>query len=157
MICGCKYKGSKYKDIFGKEYVNLTDLDSFKDYKYVGGALTKRIDTTNYGIDIYKKDSLYVVAFEYMIQQIHKANTYILIDIVEINGIKKNQEIGYVTCLKDGKEDRSIFVVYESSNSEHFKNISRAWVANFKTKKIEEIDSKSVDCINENFNMQGVE
>ncbi len=148
---GCNSTESKYKSFIGKEYRSLTEFKEFKGFEELGGTLINKLENNEYTLSHYKNDSIDLIAFEKIVKQPIGKVKYLLIDILEIKGLAKNQYISYGMCRLNKQEDSEIIAVYVDSDTEYYKNINKAWRANREKGKIESIDIKGIDCINEGF------
>ena len=153
LITGCSSKELKLNDFIGKEYRTLNEFEYFKDFKEIGGNIISLPDNDDYCFSTYKKDSLLLVTYEITTKRIEGKAIFKLLDILEIKGLKSNQNVNHSTCRKDGEYDPEIIVIYEveEPSVEICKNILKAWKANRKTGRIEAIDITGLDCINQGF------
>lgn len=154
-LVSCKNSDSKYKEAVGKEYRTLTDLESYKGFEELGGSMIESLNNIDYGFSHLKKDSIDLIAFEKILKQKTGKAKYLLIDILEIKGLKKNQYICYGQCRLNEKLDSEIIAVYDyEEDVEYYKNVVIAWRANRKNGHIESIDLRGIDCINEGYGVE---
>jgi hypothetical protein len=148
---GTQVENSKYSDIIGKKFNSLVEFDAFKDYTEDGGAMVDNLDNTDFSLGYYSEGHNFVVSFEKIEQNGNDFNR-ILLDICEITDVKQNQYLSY-GCRINGQSDSEILALYESNGEdvEYFTKIIKAWRANRKTGKFDEIDINGIDCINPGF------
>jgi hypothetical protein len=148
----CANSDSKFKNVIGKEYRSLAEFKEFKDFEELGGAMIESYKNTDYGFEHLRKDSVNLIAFEKILNKAKGKPSYLLIDILEIKGLSKNQYISYGNCRIDGKPDSEIIAIYVFKDDvEFYNNVPQAWRANRKTGKIEKISTTGIDCINEGY------
>jgi hypothetical protein len=153
LISGCHSKSPNFKSLIGKEYRTLTEFDMMKGYEEPVGIMLESLNDNEYGLSSYKKGPIDLIAFERVIRQANGETKYSLIDILEINDRGKNQYIICGLCRLNEKTDKDIVAVYQDKNSDvqFYTKIIKAWKANRKTGKFEQIDTKGIDCINEEY------
>ena len=151
LIFSCNSKKSEYEKIIGQEYYSLRVFKPFINFQEVGGSYIVKNGSKPFAINHYKSGDVNIIAFENVVDESQRRAKYSLIDIFEISDLKQNQQIAYGICRLNGEPDQEIFAIYEVSDwdVEYFTQIVKAWRANTKNGKIEEISTKGIDCINE--------
>jgi hypothetical protein len=149
LILSCNSNSPKFKSLIGKEYQTLTEFGIMQGYQEQEAILIESLNDIEYGIAHYKKGSFNVVAFERIMRQANGKVNYLLIDVLEINGIGKNQRISCGLCRLNKLNDTDIIAVYQFNNNDNgfSTKVKKAWRANRKTDKFEQIDTKGIDCI----------
>jgi hypothetical protein len=146
----------EYRNLIGKEYIyqDFTKFDELKGYKRVYNKVIGK-DGYSYGdyyIRTFGKNSKILIVLEKVVGKSNEENKYSLIDILEINELGKYQYVSE-NCRLNKKSDAEVIAVYkaEDLNVKYYSNILKAWRANEKTGKIEQIDTKGIECINDEY------
>jgi hypothetical protein len=156
ILTSCNTKKSEYRKIIGQEYYSLREFKPFINFQEVGGSFINRNESVAFTINHYQSGVINIIAFEKIADESQRRVKYSLLDILEISDLKQNQEIAYGNCRLNGKSDQEILAIYEASDQdvEYFTQILKAWRANTKTRKIEEISIKGIDCENEVYGVE---
>jgi len=125
---------------------NLTE-----DYEEREGMMLECLNGVEYALSQYVKGPINVIAFERIVRQENGQVKYLMLDVLEINGISNKKRVSCGLCRFNEKNDSDIIAVYQAVDIDiHFsKKVKKAWRANRKTEKIEEIDTKGIDCFSE--------
>ena len=156
LIFSCNSKKSEYEKKIGQEYYSLRVFKPFINFQDVGGSYIIKKGSKPFTLSHYKSGDVSIIAFESIADESQRRTKYSLIDILEISDLKQNQQIAYGICRLNGEPDQEIFAIYEVSDwdVEFFTQIVKAWRANTKTGKIEEISTKGIDCENEVYGVE---
>lgn len=75
---------------------------------------------------------------------------YQVIDVLNLPTFEKTEQIatGSRGCRRNGKRDIELAVVAKATNTEKWTQISRAWKANRRTGKFEDVSTKGIVCEN---------
>lgn len=152
-IISCNSRKSEYQKIIGQEYYSLREFRPFVNFKEYGGTYININDSSAFTLNHYKSGVNNVIAFEKIVDKSQRRVKYTLLDILEISDLKQNQYLGYGICRLNEIPDQEIIAIYESADMdvEFYTHILKAWRANSKTRKIEEISINNLDCMNEGY------
>jgi hypothetical protein len=151
LILGCNSNSPHLKGLIGKEYQTLTEFDVMKGYVEREGMLLESFNDNEYALSQYVNGPSNVIAFEKVLRRENGTVNYLLMDVLEINGIRNNRQVSCGLCRLNNNSDKDIIAVYQDkTDTTHFcSKIKKAWRANRKTKKIEQIDTNGIDCLSE--------
>ncbi|MCY1635939.1 hypothetical protein [Marinifilum sp. D737] len=138
-----------YKDSISS---NIVEYKFFDGLTHNGGTLLELLDQ-DYLLSHYSNDFKHLIVLEELFSNGDGTNKSKIIDMIEINGLEKNQYISYGFCSIDNVNDSGVFAVYEYENTEEFTKIYKAWKAIPKERMIKEINTKGVSCINEGYSV----
>ena len=144
-------KTPDYNTYIGKTFSQYSELTGMAHQQ--GKVLTKSTGK-EYALMVFKKDKHYVVFMDEIIR--NKGNIkYKIIDCMVISKLKKKEEI-ILECLLKGKPDDEIFCIAkcdekERTEKEYFELIIKAWRADKKKRKINEMDVENVKAFNYDF------
>jgi hypothetical protein len=148
LLTYCTTDKGKYEDILGREYRDISENKEFDDLKQVAGALVYDSDDLDYTVSNCKKDSLHVLVLERARHDAEGKSLFTAVDILEINGIEKDQRFEFGMCRLNEKSDLQIIALSEYTDTEYLTKIKRAWRVNPEKGKFEEIPTTGVDCVN---------
>ena len=150
LFVSCNSNGPDFRSLIGKEYQSLNEFGIMKGYAEQVGIMLESLNDKEYGLSYYKKGPIHVIAFERVIRQSNGTTKYFLLDILKINYVGKEQYVKLGLNRLNGENDIAIISIYQYENDvQFFTNIVKAWRANRETEKIEKIDTKGIDCTNE--------
>ena len=150
LFLSCNSNGPDFRSLIGKEYQSLNEFGIMKGYAEQAGIMLENLNDKEYGLSYYKKGPIHVIAFERVIREPNGTTKYILLDILKINNVDKEQYVKLGLNRLNGKNDINIVSIYQYENNvRFFTKIVKAWRANRETEKIEQIETKGIDCINE--------
>ena len=151
LLINCTSDKGKYQDIIGREYRDINENKEFEDLKQVSSGLIYDSDFT---VANCKKDSFHILVLERVRHDAGGKAMFTAIDILEINGIEKQQRFEFDMCRLNGKSDPYIIALIDyteidyTNTPQYLTKIKRAWKANPKAGKLEEIPTAGVDCVN---------
>ena len=132
---GYKHKGV----VYGEKLPNgLKDL---------GGGL---LSNENYGVTRYAKDKKYYLWLEKIVSRdLQGVPNWIVRDVLEFDGLKKNQEFLFSissTCTLNGRQNPDLIVFAEKTQRGKSYKVLKAWKANVKSEKFENLSTKGIQC-----------
>ncbi|MEZ4973854.1 MAG: hypothetical protein R2820_11130 [Cyclobacteriaceae bacterium] len=138
-----KFVSDKYKSLIGAKWQKDEDLPLLNGFMYRGGSMLSSIDDEEQlGTNWFAKGSTALVFFERMGED----NTHEIIDVLEITGLKKNQEIKGGDCSNGEAEMISLVALVTTSQAERWKAL-KAWNFNRDKLRIESYDPARVTCL----------
>jgi hypothetical protein len=140
-----EYVGYKYRGA-------LPDETLPNGVKSLGGGLITENEPT-YGIGRKSKDGAQMLWLEIMTERdAEGVPSWEVKDVLAFPTFSKNQELLFSygsTCQRNGKGDVKMIVLADFSNTAKTYKVRRAWLANTKTEKFNEIPVKGVQCFYE--------
>jgi hypothetical protein len=137
------------------KYIGLRHGSSLPDnLKDIGGALVSEVgDSKEYGIGEIHKGKVKMLWFERLTHRDDAGVPFWEVeDILVLPPVRKNQIVVYSTCFLSNKPDREVVAIADyQPDVEFFTRVRRAWRANRKTAKFEEISFKGIKCTNEGY------
>lgn len=136
------------------EYLRITEeLQSFSDFKDVGGAIIYRDDKRVLSLGHLKKDSLHVILLEKISGG--KSPTKQMLDTLNYISPSENNWTNLNMCTDTNNPDRKgIFGFYERekgidyTNRKYFDKIVFAWQIDLHKSRMELIDPNGIKCMN---------
>jgi hypothetical protein len=135
-------------------YRDKNEIKELLKYEDVGGAVIEFAqDTANnmdFGISQFMDtiNNKRIILFEKFIEE--KGNPkpkYQIIDTLNIDNLKENENVEYCNCRQDTLPDSEIIAIVEIEDKEYYNKIRKAWRADTKTGKIVPIiDTKKINC-----------
>ena len=136
-----KYIGYKYKGV-------LVDETLPNGVKHLGGGLITESKPT-YGVSEMSKGATRMLWLDKATGEDETGVTgWEVKDVLAFPAFGKNQELlfSYSGCQRNKKSDNSLVVFADFSPRQKTYKVRRAWLANVKTEKFEEIPIKGVQC-----------
>lgn len=138
-----KFVSESYKSLIGATWQKDEDLPLLSGFAYRGGAMFSGFDDEEQlGANWFIKGATALVFFE----QMNEDNTHEIIDVLEITGLKKNQEVKIGDCYVGEAEMVSLVALTTSSQAERWKAL-KAWNFNRDKRRIESFNSSGVTCL----------
>jgi hypothetical protein len=131
--------------------LNLEEIVYFNGYENSGGTMIDSINNKEYTLSHYKKEDMHLIVLEQIVRVDDQKVKYTALDMIEITGLIDNQYLSYGLCRKDEKFDSEIISVFIRGDEEYHSGIIKSWRANRQTGSIYEIETDSIDCINEGY------
>lgn len=150
-ISACELFQGKYDKIYGQTYYSLREFKPFVHFHAGGGADIGPLGNSTYTVsDYYDKDNE-IVALERLVDTKGSRMKFCLLDILEVPKLKKNQYLDFGNGMLNQKPDPEIISIIEVTNPDvlTYTNVIKAWRANRKTGKFEEMDTKGIVVNNE--------
>lgn len=138
-----KFASEKFKSLIGKSYKDQAELSQLNGFVSRGGSMiTNFDDPEKLTGQWFMKGSKVIVLFE----RVDDENGREIIDVLEISGVRKNQEVKIGDC-RDGEADiDSLVALVTTSNASRVKAI-KAWNLNRDKERIEACSEESVTCL----------
>ncbi|MDT7603173.1 MAG: hypothetical protein QOF61_1170 [Acidobacteriota bacterium] len=137
------------------KYVGLKHGSHLPDnLKGVGGAsISSMGDAKEYGINEVHQGRVKMLWFEHMTYRDDSgAPNWEVKDVLVLPTIPRNKVLVYSFCSSGKKPDSEIVAIADyQPDEEFFTRVRRAWRANRKTEKFEEISPRSIRCTNEGY------
>ncbi|HNP96643.1 MAG TPA: hypothetical protein PKJ63_13475 [Cyclobacteriaceae bacterium] len=138
-----KFVSEKYKPLIGAKWQKDEDLPLLEGFMYRGGSMLSAIDDEElFGTNWFAKGSTALVFFERMGED----NTHEIIDVLEITGLKKNQEVKGGDCTDGEVEMISLVALVNTSQAERWKAL-KVWNFNRDKLRIESFNAARVTCL----------
>lgn len=142
-----QFAGTKTKPLIGKTYNNDRILPGLPDYEYREVTLASdQDDPEQFSVSVFQKGPTYVVLFT--LNKDTTTDDYIVLDVLVIKQVKKNQAVKTVLCRQNKISNLEIVAVTQPGNSE-FSPALRAWRFNRDKRRFELMSIKDIDCMNE--------
>lgn len=142
-----QFAGTKTKPLIGKTYNNDRILPGLPDYEYREVTLASdQDDPEQFSVSVFQKGPTYVVLFT--LNKDTTTDDYIVLDVLVIKQVKKNQTVKTVLCRQNKISNLEIVAVTQPGNSE-FSPALRAWRFNRDKRRFELMSIKDIDCMNE--------
>lgn len=143
-----QFAGAKTKPLIGKKYNNDKVLPGLPDYEYREVTLASdEDDPEQFSVCVFQKGPTYVVLFT--LNKDIKTDDYVILDVLVIKQVKKNQLVKTVLCRKNKISDMEIVAVTQPGVNDEFSSALRAWRFNRDKRRFEIAAIKDVDCMNE--------
>jgi len=138
--------------IFGSLYSEIADLNQFKGYTEQEGSLIEPTHP-NYGLSRIAKGGYQIIAFEKVVPHGNKPN-FMLLDTIHIGRLKPHQGVILTECRLYRRSIIEIVALVKMDNAPYFKKVIKAWKANTKTNRFEQISTIGIDCLNEGYDLE---
>lgn len=139
-----KFAGS-YRALVGKHYTDIKQLTLLQGFAQRSGTVVgDPSDERGLSINWYRRGPLIVVLFE---SKEANAKDHVIIDVVEIRAVEKNQELKVGTC-QDGENPMPGLVALVQTATGKTKAL-RAWNANLDKLYIDTWPADKVTCLAE--------
>ncbi|MFM7408890.1 MAG: hypothetical protein ACKO3K_20085 [Cuspidothrix sp.] len=132
-------------------YIGLRyDRTNFpKDLKDVGGWIVgDSYSNILYSISHVVKKNQEMLWFQIITRDKYGINNHQVIDVLNLPKLNKSEGINSF-CLIKGVRDPEITAIIKYQETEYFKNIKKAWRANRKSGKFEQIFTRNIVCENQ--------
>jgi hypothetical protein len=133
----------------GKVYHKVNEITELKNYRKMEGALIPPIGS-DYGLSSITNGSNVIILFNKIIHINNGNVNYKIVDAINI-GKLNHQVIMMTGCLINKKADPELIGIAKYAEKEMYTNLSKAWRANRKTNKIEEISVKGLSCVDNGY------
>jgi len=144
-----KYAGS-YKQLIGKIFADEKKIPGLKGFSYHEGTMLSSTDeAAPFFSELYRKGSTYI--FLLTRKTFSSAETYKILDVLEIRNVQAPWEVKSSTCRQNEKEDDMVVALVKAVNTAYLKNIKQAWRIDLAKGVINATSTKGIDCINEGF------
>jgi hypothetical protein len=100
-----------------------------------------------YSISRVVKENQKMLWLEILTTDKYGGNNRQVIDVLNLPKLNKSEEINGL-CLLKGVKDPEITAIVKYQNTEYFRNIKKAWRANRKLGKFEQISTRDIVCEN---------
>ena len=157
--CGCpsSQAQSKVTDSTdnGKQYVGLkyNGKNSFPpNFKRIKEYRLDSVGSNEFGIVVMQQGKTTMAWFLGRFpNQEHVKGPYVIIDVLLLPPLKKNQVSMFGTCRWNDEDqfDQDLIAIGDDSGSSEVKTIRRAWCANRETRRFESISIKNLRGVNE--------
>ena len=138
-------------------YVGLRHGSKLPDgLKNLGGSLVSEAGAgKEYGLAEVHRGKIKMLWFERLTHRDAAGLPYWEVeDFLILPPVRKNQVLAYSTCFSGSEPDREVIAIADYQRSaEFFTRVRRAWRANRKTGKFEEISPRGIKCTNEGFGL----
>src|SRR5574343_1416102 len=138
-----------YFDLIGKTYSNISEIKQFKGFNKYEQALIQESNASNEGF-VMLSNGENAVIFYTRLDQNGKIK---ILGVLDVGKIDKNLQLKMSSCRKYSKNDGYIIALVKPSETEFHKVILKAWKLNNNSNQFKEIDTKGVDCINEDYGL----
>ncbi len=132
-------------------YTEFQNLDFLNGYEKISD--TSFVDYGNeptHRVTELKKDNKRIILFSKISLDKDRSEIYSLKDTLIILSLSSDQFVSIGYCYKSDLHEEEIISIVQKTDKRNIQKILKAWRANPKTEKIEELGSlENLDCINE--------
>jgi hypothetical protein len=147
----CQTEARPVQGLTGKIYNEITEVKEFKGYKVVKGSALEPTED-NYCIVTIVKGKYTMLLFEKCLSIGAGSKVeYTLLDTLNLGRLKQPYDVAYSYCRINRKNDSEVVALVKRENKEYFKTILKAWRANKKTARFEQIGTTGIDCLDNGY------
>jgi hypothetical protein len=144
-----KYAGTK-KDLINTVFKDSRVIPGLSGWTFMEGSLLSSVnDPETIAVTVFKKKETFIVFFSTNEDSLLQESK--IVDVLEIKGVTKGLTIKTSFCRRDSIENGWIVALAKEASTEFLNIIKKAWWFNRDKRKIESIDIKGIDCLNEGF------
>lgn len=157
LIVSCENKkksiSNNRPDLFEKSFSDFKELPVFEEYEKINDTSYAKdgFDPTHRITHIQRNDENILLFNKITLDENYQEN-YSIIDTLKIKGLNRNAYISVGYCEMENTLPEEIIAVVSRTEKDTIQEILKAWKANSKSKKIEEIkDLTKIKCLNEDY------
>jgi len=148
LVCGSAVAQGKFagvhKNIVGRKFTDEKHIPWLKDYTWRQGDMITD-DARPQLLNIYYKGTDAVVIYSAHVDG--PATLYIVIDAIEIKGVKAGWDIMTAGCSEGNTEGQIIIALVKPGNKKSATLVQKAWRCNRDKLRIEPLTIKNIHCI----------
>ncbi len=143
-----KYAGTK-KGLIGTTYTDIRNIEGLQGWQFrQGSVITAMDDPEMIIVDVFQKGTTYIVYFS--IKEDTASDEFVIMDVLEIKGVTKTQEVKTAFCRENKMENAGIVALVKPVHAEYVRAL-KAWHFNRDKRRIEIKTVSNIDCLNEGF------
>jgi hypothetical protein len=138
-----------YFELIGKTYSNLREIKEFKGFNKFEQALILDSSASNESFTMLSNGENSVILYTRLV----KSEIIKILGVLNLGKIEKNLQLKMSTCRKYSKNDGYIIALVKPSETEFHKVVLKAWRLDKNFNQFKEIDTKGIDCINDEYGL----
>lgn len=146
-----RYAGSK-KSLIGKIYTDSRSIDGLGGWTFREGSVITPLENPEMiTVDVFQKGATFLVFFS--IKEDTASAEFVIADVLEIKPVVKGWTVKTSFCRQNKIENSWIVAWAKEAPTEYLKILKKAWRFNPDKRRIEIINIKGIDCLNEGFDL----